>query len=509
MNTSDPTNRTVALRMRQGDKRVRVGFGIIGAALLALAATGCKVGPDYQRPELRMPDAWQQAAASDLQGDTAPLTQWWSLFNDPLLDALIARAATNNLNLKIAVARIAEARALRGVAKSGLAPQVDGTASAQAMRFSEQTTPFAPGGDPETGFYSVGATASWELDVWGRVRRAIESADASLMATVEDYRDILVLLYAEVAIAYVDVRTLQERIRYAEKNAEAQDETLGLTRNLNSAGLVGDLDVSQARLNLARTRSVIPTYKALLVQSVNRLSVLLGLMPGLLEAELMRPGRIPTPPDSITAGLPADLLRNRPDIRRAERSLAAQTAMIGVATADLYPQFGLPGTLALEALDIGNLDGSSLAYSFGPTLRWTLFSGGRIRNTIRAEEARTEQALLGYEQTVLLALEDTENAFVALAQERDRQQIVGEARNAAQTSVSLVKDLYTSGLTHFQNVLDMERSLAVEEDNLATSRGNVAANAISVYRALGGGWDPMLDPPATDDDASGESASDD
>jgi NodT family efflux transporter outer membrane factor (OMF) lipoprotein len=467
-----------------------------GVLLLVLFLTGCKVGPDYQRPQVTVPDAWRQAVVEDMDASSSSLIRWWTLFDDPLLESLIQRAATGNLSLKIAAARIEEAQALRGVARSGLLPQVDATGTAQAMRFSEATTPVTPTGDRTTGFYSVGAAASWELDVWGRIRRAMESADASLTASVEDYRDTLVILNAEIAATYVDVRTLQERIRYAEENAKAQSETLQLTRNLNSAGLVGDLDVSQAQLNLSRTRSTIPRYQAALEQAINRLGVLLGLSPQALHGELQQPAPIPQAPESILAGVPADLLRQRPDVRRAERLLAAQTARIGVATADLYPQFSLPGTLALEAFDPGNLDGSSLAYAFGPTVRWTLFAGGRIRSTIRAEEARTEQALRAYEQSVLSALEETENSLVALARERYRQVEVIQARDAARTSVGLVKDLYRSGLTHFQNVLDMERSLAAEEDNLAVTRGTLAANAVAVYRALGGGWDPESTPPA-------------
>ncbi|MCP5523174.1 MAG: efflux transporter outer membrane subunit [Verrucomicrobiales bacterium] len=473
----------------------RRSAGAWASAVLWLGVLGCRVGPDYQPPEVRVPDAWHQAAAVDVSSPASSLVRWWTLFQDPTLEALINRASTGNLNLKIAAARIDEARALRGVARSGLLPQVNATGNAQVMRFSEATTPVPPGGDRQTGFYSVGAAASWELDVWGRVRRAMESADASLAASVEDYRDTLVILNAEIAATYVEVRTLQERIRYAEQNAAMQAETLQLTRNLNDAGLVGDLDVSQASLNLARTRSAIPSYRAGLDQSINRLGVLLGHSPDALHAELVEPAPIPTPPQGILAGVPANLLRQRPDIRRAERLLAAQTARVGVATADLYPQLSLPGTLTLEAFDPGNLDGSSLAYAFGPALRWNLFSGGRIRNTIRAEEARTAQSLHAYEQTVLLALEDTENSLVAVARERDRQVEVIQARDSARTSVGLVKDLYRSGLTHFQNVLDMERSLAVEEDNLAVSRGALAADAVAVYRALGGGWDPQSTPP--------------
>jgi len=459
----------------------------LAAFALALFLPGCAVGPNYRPPEVTSPGVYQQAVTNNFTTNAVRLQQWWTNFNDPRLESLIQRASTNNLDLKIAAARIQEARALRGVAKSGLVPQVDGTGNAQLTRLNEDT----PGlQDPDGWSASVGAAAAWELDVWGRVRRGIESATAGYQSTVEDFRDTLVILYAEIGLSYVQVRTLQNRIKYAEDNVLTQKETLQLTEDLNEAGLVGNLDVSQATLNLESTRSAIPTLRAQLTQTINRLGVLLGEPPETLHAELGEVESIPVPPDIINAGLPADLLRQRPDIRSAERNLAAQTALIGVAAAELYPQFFLPGTLSLEALDIGNLSGSSVTYAFGPTMRWTLFSGGRVRNTIKVEEARTEQVLNAYEQSILLALEEAEGAMVAFAQEQDRRGSVLAARNAAAQSVELVKDQYRSGLTQFQNVLDMERSLAQRDDDLAVSRGLLAGNAVRIYRALGGGWDP-------------------
>lgn len=448
---------------------------------------GCAVGPDYRPPEVGVPTAYQQAVTNAFQTNVVSLQRWWTNFNDAVLETLITRASTNNLDLKIAAARIEEGRALRGVAKSGLAPQVDGLGGAQITRLNDDTAAIP---DPEGWNASIGASATWELDVWGRVRRGVESATAGYKATIEDFRDTLVILYGEIAASYMQVRTLQKRIEYAERNVKSQEETLKLTEDLNAAGLVGDLDVRQATLNLERTRSTIPTFRSDLVQAINRLGVLLGESPDALHDELSSVQSVPIPPDVVQVGLPAELLRQRPDVRAAERSLAAQTARIGVAKAELYPQFFLPGTLSLEALDIGNLSGSSMTYAFGPTMKWTLFAGGRIRNLIKVEEARTQQFLHGYEQTILLALEDAEGAMVAFAQERDRIGSVLAAREAAAQSVSLVKDLYRSGLTQFQNVLDMERSLAQEDDNLAVSRGLLAEDAVRIYRALGGGWDP-------------------
>jgi NodT family efflux transporter outer membrane factor (OMF) lipoprotein len=435
------------------------------------------------------PAEWSQELDDTFTAGPGQLQAWWQIFEDPVLESLIVQAGSSNLNLRIAAARIEEAQALRNIARSGYAPEVQAEGTVQYTRASEGTNPFLPPEvNRETGFYSVGASAAWELDVWGRVKRSVQSATAELEASEEDYRDTLVILYGQVATTYVEARTLQQRIRYAQQNAEAQRETLQLTRNLNSAGLVGDLDVSQAQLNLARTESAIPTFQASLTATINQLAVLLGRSAGSLQSVFESAQPIPTPPDVVAVGLPVDLLRQRPDLRRAERVLAAQTARIGVAQADLYPALSLPGTLSFEAFDPGNLNGSSLAYAFGPTLRWNLFSGGRIRSQIKIEEVRAEQALLAYEQTLLLALAEVENNMASFAKERDRLVMVTEARDAARRSVELVKELYQSGLTHFQNVLDMERSLATEEDNLALSRGFLASDVVALYRALGGGW---------------------
>jgi len=468
-------------------KRDLAPWSILVSVTLLLG--GCAVGPDYSPPEIDAPVAWSQDLTNTSADGPGQLQAWWQIFEDPILEDLIVQAGSSNLNLRIAAARIEEAQALRTIARSGYAPQVEAGATAQYRRSSEATTPILPPDvGRETGFYSVGASAAWELDVWGRVKRSVESATAGLEASEEDYRDTLVILYGQVATTYIEARALQQRIRYAKQNADAQRETLQLTRNLNSAGLVGDLDVSQAQLNLSRTESMIPTFQAALTATVNLLAVLLGQSPGALQLLIESEQPIPSPPDVVAVGLPVDLLRQRPDLRRAERLLAAQTALIGVAQADLYPSLSLPGTLSFQAFDPGNLNGSSLAYAFGPTLRWNLFSGGRIRSQIKVEEIRTQQALLAYEQTILLALAEVENNMAAFAKERDRLTMVTDARDAARRSVELVKELYQNGLTHFQNVLDMERSLAVEEDNLAVSRGFLANDVVALYRALGGGW---------------------
>jgi len=487
-----------------------IPVGLSQAVLPALLLGGCKVGPNYARPEPSVPDAWTQSAQADLRAGAAPLQEYWDQFSDPVLVELIRRASQGNLNLKLAAARIDEARALRGVSRAPLLPSVAGTADAALTRASEEITPTLPPGiDREAEFYSVGGAVAWELDLWGRIRRGVESASASLEATVEDYRDTLVVYYAEVAGAYVNIRTLQERIQYARKNARSQAETLQLTLDLNEAGLVSDLDVNQARLNLKRTESTIPQLETALAKTIHLLNTLLGDAPGTVDALIEIPGQIPIPPDTVQIGIPADLLRNRPDVRRAERQLAAQSAQIGVAKANLYPALYLPGTLTLEAFDPGNLNGGSLAYAFGPSVRWKLFSGGQVRNQIRAEEARTSQSLHLYELSILQALQEVEDAMVAFLKEKDRLGYLQESRTAATNSVRLVKDLYVDGLTQFQNVLDMERSLFIEEDQLTQSRGLIAQSAVMIYKALGGGWDlpePLLGPAMEDPDLTRDPA---
>ena len=349
---------------------------------------------------------------------------------------------------------------------------------------------------PEEGFeagnsFSTGFGASWELDVFGRIRRQVEAADAATQATVEAYRDVLVSLYAEAALAYLNVRTAQERLRISHANVEGQEETLQLTKDRFDAGLVSALDVSQAESNLANTYSLIPVIERDLNEGLNRLAVLLGENPGALHAELDHEVEIPHEPEAVAIGLPTELLRQRPDVRRAERLLASQTAQIGVATADLYPTFSLAGFLGLEALGLGDLASSdSVTWDIGLPIRWNIFSGGRIRSQIRAEEARSNQLLASYEQTVLNALEESENAMVAYAKEVQRREHLALAVDATQRSLDLVLTQYTAGLTDFQNVLDTQRTLLVREDELAVAEGLVVGNLVRLYRALGGGWDP-------------------
>lgn len=447
-----------------------------------------------------MPDTWHQDLVRGLVDGSGGLRTWWTSLDDPTLDSLIQRSFEGNYDLEIAVGRVYEARARRGIARGEWFPNIDGVGAYRRSHESKEIVPIIPPGlDRTDNFLDVGLDSSWELDFFGRIRRSVEAADAELQASVENYRDALVVLFADVASNYVDVRTFQARIEYARENIKRQQTTLQLTVDRNRAGLVPDLDVRQAELNLATTEAFLPQLMQALAESVHRLGVLIGDHPSSLYGELKQRRPIPRPPDEVMVGVPANLMRQRPDIRRAERQLAAQTARIGVATADLYPRFALLGTFAFSATDVADLfTGDAGNYGFGPAFRWNIFDAGRIRNNIRAQDALTEQAISFYEQTVLLALEDVENSMVAFVQEQDRRDALDRSVVAAQKAVDLVTTLYRIGLTDFQNVQDTERRLFQQQDEFAASDGLVTRDLIRIYKALGGGWDVDAIPPGED-----------
>ncbi len=478
--------------------RLRCVFGCL-AISTSLFLGGCAVGPDYVPPEIEMPDQWESAVVEELAEEEPDLEQWWTAFNDPQLSELISRATESNKNLQVAVLRVTEARALRGIANADFFPQVDAGGSYSRSQSSENTAFGAATGGEAVDNWNLGFDAAWEIDVFGRVRRSVEAAEAEIEVSIEDYRDVLVSLYAEVAVTYVEIRSVQARLDYARSNVESQTESVKITRDRFEAGLTSALDVAQAEGNLASTESSIPSLETSLVAGLNRLAVLLGENPGALNQELQTAREIPSASVEIAIGMPAELLRRRPDVRRSERLLAAQTARIGVATADLYPSFSLPGFLGLESEDVGDLfSGESLTWNLSPGFRWKIFSAGKIRNRIKVEEARTEQALLRYEQSILFALEEVENTMVAYRQERIRRDHLADAVAASERSVEMVRTQYTSGLTNFQNVLDSQRSLFIRQDELADSEGRVVQNLIALNKALGGGW--SLDAPAPDEE---------
>lgn len=466
--------------------KLRSALRLLAAVALLFTPIACHtVGPDYAGTKTRVPDAWTRSALRDLQGGSS-LSGWWKGFRDPALNTLIERAREANPNLKAALAGVAEARAQRGIARSQGLPQADAVALYSRERRSENLG--GPVANNPSSFYSTGFDAGWEIDLFGGIRRSVEAADANLAAREEDYRDALVSLFAEVALNYVDYRTLEERIAVANRNITAQRGSVDLTKGRLNAGLVPKIDVTQAETNLSLSEAAVPLLRAQLAAAKNRLASLTGGFPASVESVLARSRGIPVPSAGYSAGLPADLLRARPDIRRAERELAAQIARIGVAEAELYPRLTLAGDFQLQAARSGDLfDASSRAYSFGPSFRWAIFSAGRIRNQIAAEESRALQALAAYEGTVLKGVEEVETSMAAILHERQRLGGLSHAVGKARETVQLVKDNYQGGLVSFQNVLDAERTKFGAEDEEVFSRGQIARHYIALYKALGGG----------------------
>ena len=460
----------------------------------AIVMQGCViVGVDYQSPVVSAPDAWTQSVKGDVNRRSG-LTQWWKAYNDPALNLMIEKTRTANPNLKIASQNIEIARAQRGVAESLVLPGINGDASYSRNRASRSLFATEPAPNP-SDLYVAGFDAGWELDIFGGLRRNIEASDANLEASFEIYRDTLVTLFSETALNYIEYRTLQERIRLAIANAAAQQDSVELTQARLDAGLAPRIDVTQATSNLETTRAIIPQLKIQLDASRNRLARLTAEDPAAVDRILRSRGGIPTPPRSYSAGMPCDLIRARPDIRAAERQLAAQTALIGVAESDLYPRFTLFGDFSLQTISSSNFwDTSTGAYSFGPAIQWQIFSAGRIRNNIRIEEAATEQALRNYENTILLAVEEVENSMSGIANGWDRVATLSRADSAARETVDLVKDNYQNGLVDFQRVLDAERTKFSTEDDLAVARGNISQSYVSLYKALGGGSEVELVP---------------
>ena len=455
---------------------------------VGLLLAGCAaVGPNYTKVEPKAPEKWHTDLQRGLNGallNPETLAHWWSTLRDPELSSLENRAIQGNLDLKQGLARIREARALRGIQQADFYPTLDAAGSVVKGRRSEHGVTGITG-----TLYSAGFDAGWELDIFGGVRRSVEAAQADLEATEENLHDVLVSLLAEVARNYVDVRTLQARLAAVRANLKAQQDIYELNLSRYHAGLIDELAAEQSHYIVESTRSQIPGLETSLERAKNRLAVLLGEKPGAMHKELAEPKPIPVLPVTVAVGIPAETLRHRPDIRRAERNLAAQTARIGVATADLYPRFALFGTIGLESISSGDLwEWASRTWSIGPSISWKIFHAGAIRQNIKVQTARQKQALIQYESAVLNAQEEVENALVAYAKEQRRRDSLKAAVTAARRAYELSWDRYQAGLVDFSNVLDATRSLQSFQDQLASSEGTATLNLISLYKALGGGW---------------------
>src|SRR5882724_624307 len=471
-----------------------VACSSVVAVLLFLS--GCAVGPNYHSPQTKAPGRWNASPAGGETNSAITATKWWTKFNDPELDSLVGRAVRSNLDLRIAQARVREARAQYGIASADLWPTLDGSSSYARQRQSKHqplvdSVPL-PGVPFENNVYQAGFDASWEIDVFGGKRRAKQAAGAQVSASEFGHRDALITLLGDVARNYVELRGYQGRLAIANQNIEAQERTLAITRNRFAKGLSSDLDVQQASTILATTRAEVPTLESSIETSIHRLEVLLGEQPGTLQAELSEASPIPAQPPVVPVGLPSELLLRRPDIRQAERQLAAATANIGAAKADLFPKFFLTGAAGLQSVSASDwFTGDSKLWSVGPTMQWRIFDAGRIRGNIKVQNARQEAALATYEKAVLTAFEEVENGLVLYAKEQVRRRSLQDAVVSSQKSLDTANKLYANGLTDFLRVLDAERSLYQSQDSLVQSDRTITANLISLYKSLGGGWEDV------------------
>ncbi|MDB5911152.1 MAG: efflux system, outer rane lipoprotein NodT family [Massilia sp.] len=454
-----------------------------------LLATGCTVGPNFKPPRPTVPAAYLNPSAPPTTQTSVTLqqptdvAQWWKTFNDPSLDSLVTRAVESNLDLRLATSRLRQARAARGVVASALWPDINANGSYSHFGTGRKNS-------TSSDLYQAGFDAAWEIDVFGGVRRSVEASDASIEAAVEDRRDVLVTLAAEVAVDYIDLRGFQRQIAIANENLAAQRRTADLTRRRFNAGFVSRLDAANADAQVASTESDIPALESSARQAIYSLSLLLGREPEALLAELSQERPIPLTPPEVPIGLPSDLLRRRPDIRRAEAQLHAATAQIGVATADLFPKFSLTGNFNLESSKLKSLGNwSSALWSMGPSVTWPLFTAGRIQANIEVQNAVQEQALIAYDQAVLGALRDVEAALIAYSKEQQRRLALVNAVTANREAFDLSTRLYTQGQTDFLNVLTAERSLFGAETALTASDTTIATDLAALYKALGGGWE--------------------
>jgi len=473
--------------------------------LLAAGLAGCTTGPDYTAPSPAAPEAWSSPAADAASpAAEAALAEWWKTFGDPQLDALIADALAANLDLRVAQARLREARAARGISAAELFPTLD---MGGALKRSRTKQNFEAGGgnsllggvdiDRDQSLYEVGFDAGWELDLFGGNRRALEAADADLGAAEAALDDARLSLIAETARNYMELRGTQGRLIVARRNRDMQKDLVSITESRYHAGLATELEIKQAQGQLSATASTVPTLEAQALAIIYRLGVLIGKQPAALIEQLGPEAALPANPPIIPIGLPSDLLRRRPDIRQSERELAAATARIGEATADLFPKFSMTSNFGVSSTDSSGFSlGVGRFWSIGPTVQFPIFDSGRIRANIEVQNARTEAALARYEQSVNTALEDAEKSLTAYAKEQQRREILDSTEKVAQEAVDIATEMYTKGLVSFLDVIQTQDALFDAEDRLIQSEQFVLQHLIAVYKAIGGGWE--VTPPAAE-----------
>jgi|GEM_PF-36000 len=477
--------------------------------LLTCATTGCtsfrdyvsngfKVGPDYRRPPAPVADHWIDANDKRVHSEESPnIANWWTVFRDPVLDELVADAYRQNLTLREAGFRILQARANLGYAIGNFFPQqqyMSGDYMAAVISTEAANRPFVL--QRYYNQWDLGFTLAWELDFWGRFRRSIEAADGELNASIENYDDVMVTLLGDIASNYVNVRIYEAQIALTQANIQLQEQTLALATARFRGGLVTELDVDQAQSILSQTQAQIPQLQISLRMATNQLCVLLGIPSEDLRAR-MKSLPIPTAPSEVAVGIPADLLRRRPDVRRAERQAAAQAARIGVAESDFYPHISITGTLGGQAANLNDLLNSrAMQGGVGPSFQWNLLNYGRIINRVRAEDALFQQLVLRYQQSVLQANREAENGLVTFLRSQEQARFMAESVAAAQRAVTIAIAQYKGGLVDFNRVSLVEQNLVTQQNSYAQAVGAIANGLVQTYRALGGGWEIRLDPQA-------------
>lgn len=490
-------------------------FILLFAAVIAVGA-GCAVGPAYQKPKVSVEQNFGEL--SRIETTNAPAAAWWKTFHDPELDRLIADAGRENYSLQMETLLVREARYQRNITAGYLLPTVDADAGylraygsknvklplgggdppdppgldANDSSFDNELTVLGKGGFPGvwTDLYQAGLDATWEVDVFGGIRRRVQAANAQAQAEVESRRSLMITVFAEVALDYLQLRGTQERLAIARNNLAVAKEVLQLTISERKSGLASDVDVTQAAAQMAATSATIPPLQARLRQMIHALSILLAREPDALSGELEKIQPLPMTPPTVPVGLPSQLLERRPDIRAAERQMAAATANIGVAEADLFPKFALNGgSMGLDATTAGSLfDASSSYFIASPTVTWRIFDAGRIFNNIKMQKASQQEAVIQYRSTILTALQDVEDALTSYATGQTRRTELKEAVNQSQEGLALARQQYQHGLSSFLRVLVAEQSLFSAEDNLAQSDETVSTDLVALYKALGGGW---------------------
>jgi NodT family efflux transporter outer membrane factor (OMF) lipoprotein len=474
-------------------------FLLFKIILIFLLLYGCKaVGPDYIPVDPTMPDAWTNEITSKFEEESqSTLEVWWTVFNDPTLNTLIDQAKRNNKNLKTAYSRILQARSGLSGVKGAKYPYATLGANTGFSKMSDNgaLSQVAPdGGFQPQAHFRVGLSASWEIDFFGKVKRSIESGSANVEASIEDYYDAMVILFAEVTTDYINIRVNQQRIIIANQNIESQQKMTDLTLDRYEAGLSSYLDVVQSRSNLNQTQATIPEFQMEISNSLNQISVLIGVLKDSLDPDLFEVGKIPISTDSITTGIPINLLRQRPDIRAAERRIAASNAQIGVNKANLYPSFNLAGFFGFGTKMLTSLfAGGSILGGASSPISWQIFNRAEIKANIAISEEQTTQSLLEYENIVIEAIAEVDQSIAAYNLQNQRHNYLNDAVTASKEAVVLVSIQYEQGLTDFQNVLDTQRTLFDQQDNLIASEGSAVIEMVSLYKSLGGGWEVNSD----------------